>query len=455
MKKRNIASKWTRIVSILGIISLLILQWFWWKNVNKALEVDFINKAQEALIKASDKAIMYQMDSTSTGIRVVNELAGEHTGYDYDYDKAFKKTINSVSDMSFTIEEFLNISNKPLTEKLLSDKYSKVLEEKFGYIPEYNLKIFRKKEPISVKEESQVNRVLFGEKQDTILHQFGYSAYTMVVFQTPNYYFVKKGSLFLAISIVMVLLIGAILIFQYINAKREYKFAEFIIDYTRMITHELRTPVTGTQMVFKMLQKIKPSDTQLREKYEKDGIDLTKKVLLNLDNILYMAKSEQRELSVNWMEVNIQTFIEGIVDSYRERDFSPKTLRIETLYSPTDFKCRMDVKLMENAICNLLDNAIKYTFEDTRITVDCRRDGDLITIKVKDNGMGISEVDQKRIFGLFEQGSMGKNQMFPGFGIGLHFVERVVKAHGGKITVQSALDKGTEFTIKYTSKEVS
>jgi len=74
-----------------------------------------------------------------------------------------------------------------------------------------------------------------------------------------------------------------------------------------------------------------------------------------------------------------------------------------------------------------------------------------VEFRFRDNGMGMSAEDQKRIFNLFERGSANKNQQFPGFGIGLHFVERAVKAHGGKVTVQSEVGKGTEFTIRFIS----
>jgi len=254
-----------------------------------------------------------------------------------------------------------------------------------------------------------------------------------------------------AISIVLVLLVGSILILQFISMQRDRKFADFIIDYTRMITHDLRTPVSGIQMIFKMFQKNGTSQSGMQEKYLVEGENLTKKILLNLDNILYMAKSEQMELPVHLTEVEIRDFMEKTVEMYRMRDYNPKTVSIETRYEPTDFNCKMDVGLMENVICNLLDNAIKFTPQEALIVIDCSKKGNNIVFSIRDNGMGMSSEDQKRIFELFERGSANKNSQFSGFGIGLHFVERAVKAHGGKVTVQSEVGKGTEFTIRYTS----
>jgi len=247
------------------------------------------------------------------------------------------------------------------------------------------------------------------------------------------------------------LLIGSILILQFISMQRDRKFADFIIDYTRMITHDLRTPVSGVQMIFKMFQKDPKLEPEMKEKYLLEGENLSKKILLNLDNILYMAKSEQMELPVYLKDVDVRTFVEKIVDGYRVRNYQPKVVRIETHYEPENFKCSMDVGLMENAFCNLLENAIKFTGLDANIEVNCMLTNKVVEFRFRDNGMGMSAEDQKRIFNLFERGSANKNQQFPGFGIGLHFVERAVKAHGGKVTVQSEVGKGTEFTIRFIS----
>jgi len=252
-----------------------------------------------------------------------------------------------------------------------------------------------------------------------------------------------------AISIVLVLLVGSILILQFISMQRDRKFADFIVDYTRMITHDLRTPVSGIQMIFKMFQKNKETQEGMQDKYLVEGENLTKKILLNLDNILYMAKSEQMELPVHLTEVNSREFMENIVNMYRERVYNPKTVIIETHYEPENFSCRMDVGLMENVVCNLLENAIKFTGIESNLSVSCILEKDVVEFRFRDNGIGMTEEDQKRIFEIFERGSANKNNQFPGFGIGLHFVQRVVKAHGGKITVKSEVGQGSEFIIRF------
>jgi two-component system phosphate regulon sensor histidine kinase PhoR len=98
-----------------------------------------------------------------------------------------------------------------------------------------------------------------------------------------------------------------------------------------------------------------------------------------------------------------------------------------------------------------MENAIKFTGVAAMITVTCKLEKDVVEIRFRDNGFGMTEEDQKRIFEIFERGSANNNKQFPGFGIGLHFVQRVVKAHGGKITVNSTVGQGSEFIIRFFS----
>jgi len=448
MKKRVSASNVMRVVSILGIICLLALQYVWWMNAYRAVEMDIMSKSEACLKLAIEKSIMFQIDSVAKGIKVVNEFAGEKTKGKKIYAQ---HSANNSSDLTFLIEEGLNMMKRPVTKQLIDKQYSNLLNEKLGFIPTHTLQIYRLSYNIDSIGNRNYNRIALGSRKDTIYQQVGFKAYASVVVESPITFYIKKGSFILIISILLVLLVGAILILQYISMQRDRKFADFIIDYTRMITHDLRTPVSGVQMIFKMFQKNQFPEPEMKEKYVLEGLNLTKKILLNLDNILLMAKSEQRELPVHKTDVNIRDFMEETVKMYRERDYDPKTVTIDTHYEPESFNCKMDFGLMENVVCNLMENAIKFTGLVAKITIICKIENDVVEFRFRDNGMGMAEEDQKRIFEIFEQGSANKNKHFPGFGIGLHFVQRVVKAHGGKITVKSEVNKGTEFIIRFFS----
>ena len=100
-----------------------------------------------------------------------------------------------------------------------------------------------------------------------------------------------------------------------------------------------------------------------------------------------------------------------------------------------------------NVIYNLLDNAFKYRRDAPMLHIWTRNINDGVVISVKDNGLGISKDDQKRIFDKFYRVSTGDKHDVKGFGLGLAYVKKIVEDHGGKISVESELNVGTKFDI--------
>ncbi|MEY3060486.1 MAG: hypothetical protein RL000_1838, partial [Bacteroidota bacterium] len=107
----------------------------------------------------------------------------------------------------------------------------------------------------------------------------------------------------------------------------------------------------------------------------------------------------------------------------------------------------LDTSLLRNILINLISNAIKFSPEGANIWVDSRCTESEITLTIKDEGLGIPEEDMKH---LFERFFRGKNMMnIQGTGLGLHIVSKYVELMGGKIEVESQLEVGTKFTIKF------
>ena len=126
---------------------------------------------------------------------------------------------------------------------------------------------------------------------------------------------------------------------------------------------------------------------------------------------------------------------------------SDKEVRME-IVAEDDLETRADRMHLANIVCNLLENAIKYSREAVTIRIDYRmREDGVVQITVADNGIGIAKADQRYVFDKFYRSESAKDKAIPGIGLGLSYVKLLVEAHGGRISLDSTEGEGTTFTI--------
>ena len=126
---------------------------------------------------------------------------------------------------------------------------------------------------------------------------------------------------------------------------------------------------------------------------------------------------------------------------------SDKDVRME-IVAEDDLEIRADRMHLANIVCNLLENAIKYSAEAVTIRIDYRmREDGTVQITVADNGIGIEKADQRYVFDKFYRSESSKDKAIPGIGLGLSYVKLLVEAHGGSIGLDSTEGEGTTFTI--------
>ena len=124
-----------------------------------------------------------------------------------------------------------------------------------------------------------------------------------------------------------------------------------------------------------------------------------------------------------------------------------KNVKME-IVGDSDLKIGADRMHLTNIICNLVENAVKYSVESVTIRIDYRlREDGMLQITVADNGIGIAKTDQRYVFDKFYRSETAKDKAIPGIGLGLSYVKLLVETHGGTITFESTEGQGTTFTI--------
>jgi two-component system sensor histidine kinase MprB len=197
-------------------------------------------------------------------------------------------------------------------------------------------------------------------------------------------------------------------------------------------SHELRTPLTAARTNVDLLREGKLPAEEKRRALDEASIELNALTTL-VSDLVELARGEERKLRVE--EVQLDELVEGVVERAKSR--APEATFV-TLLTPT--KVRVDPVLLERAVSNLLDNAVKYSPKGAPIEVIVR-DGEVI---VADHGPGVADEDLPRIFDRFYRAAASRSK--PGAGLGLAIVREAAEAHGGHANVESS-PGGSRFTL--------
>jgi len=447
-------SRFMRIISIFGIILLLTLQYFWVQNAYEMVERDLMEKSKDCLREAIDEEMEIRTNSPKTEI-----IDGTLKEARPKYKKIAMVEVVSAKDFKIGCQDICEMIGDTCSISRVDSIFKELIFNKTGQIPDYTVRIINDTTRLNLTNQLLSAKV----RQDSINVKDVFIGSTLFLKLTskksiqldltsPIISVITKARKIFFVSIFLVLLLGLILVFQYKSMIRDKKFALFLKDFSRVLAHELRTPINNTYTLISTVLSKSFNDLTQIENYQKETLNQCSKMYLSIDNILLIAKSELSKIRVLKTNTDMRLFIEDIVDKYRDRFYMSKTVSIETDYPSEDCKAFIDKDLMENAVVNLIENAIKYSYRQVTIRITCSVENKHLILKVKDNGVGITEKNMKSIFRIFKRGSNMDYKQIKGFGIGLFFVQKVVKAHKGMIKVSSIEDLGTEFSIDIPSK---
>ncbi|QQR81701.1 MAG: GHKL domain-containing protein [Deltaproteobacteria bacterium] len=214
-------------------------------------------------------------------------------------------------------------------------------------------------------------------------------------------------------------------------------------DFVANVSHELKTPLTNIRGYAETLNSgaLEDKDAAKRflEKIERNAIHLQELV----EDILSISEIESGRFELHIKEFNLVNVLEDLIEQH-QLQISEKKLTLDSQLSQAG-TIRADEKAMKQIFNNLLENAIKYTPEQGKITVRAFQEKSKIRIEIEDTGIGIPEADQPFVFERFYRVDKARSRPTGGTGLGLSIVKHLVQAHGGEVGMKSDVGKGSLF----------
>lgn len=219
-------------------------------------------------------------------------------------------------------------------------------------------------------------------------------------------------------------------------------------DFVANVSHELKTPITAIKGFVETLQDGAIADPENATQFLEIVMRQADRLNDIIDDLLILARieqdSDQQELPLT--EMSLATVIEAAVQACANLA-AEKQLHIEH-FCPIALSARINAPLLEQALINLLTNAIKYSPQQGKVLIEASRSNSKITISVRDWGCGIDKVHLPRLFERFYRADKARSRKLGGTGLGLAIVKHIAQAHGGEVTVTSTPGAGSTFSLQ-------
>ena len=315
----------------------------------------------------------------------------------------------------------------------------------FSMLEEYTLKKF-------CGSCQKMNPELFKKsyKETIILNRFlGTQAILLIDFPNKKRFLLKSNSKLLISSFVFILLIVASFVASWYIIFRQKKLSELKNDFINNMTHELKTPVATISLAAEMLRNEKVQTKKDKLNNYINIINVENKRLGNhIERVLQTAQLDKEAIKLNLEKIDLHSLLADLEAKFK--------LRIEDANAEVIWNLKAENSIIKgdkvhllNVFSNLMDNALKYRKEE-KLVIEIKTSNKYkkIVLEIKDNGIGMTKADAKRIFEKFYRVPTGNIHNVKGFGLGLSYVKTMIEEHQGKVYIDSVLGKYTNFIIE-------
>ena len=418
-----------KIITAISLTSILALQLMWLCNTYILIRNNISEEINQILYTGMEDEAITRLNKTPKGTNIKGEAATD-----------------SIPEITYLEEGLYNLGYYISIENVDSIASTLLLEHKIS--SDFILNLINPKTGEVLQQSKKGNFCLWNAiHSKEIPIRTDLSQTVQMILVNPHWSIFARMGILLLSTAVMVVFAFIGLFYQIKIIITERKKARLKEDFSYAMIHDMKTPISSAIMCTSRLHSGKLDDKPEIKNHYFTIVENELEHLLALSNkVLTLAKLEQHKLEMNKKEVPLSPMIEDLIEKF--------TIKTEkTIHFTTDLKTEKvyaDEEFLKEAISNLIDNAIKYSKESVKINISSSSDANHDIINIYDNGIGIPQKDQKKIFEKFERASAIKQTRKggpSGFGLGLNYVYQVMEAHEGRVYINSIEGEFSEFSL--------
>ncbi len=439
-------------LSSVVLIALIAMQYYLVKTTYEYKVAQFHTEVKEKIAKITNE--FTDIDSTVMNSK---DLYYDRLLRSYIKDKNFKSQLKS--------KLLANPYRDVLTELLRRKINLEFPKNKIDFAVVTNKFIVfnsAQKSDTIFSEKPVIGNILYGNLA-SLDDAFSVRNYVGTTNGDSNYKLLTEETLFVSVKnweqiilqrmatvLILSILSMVILISLFVIAIRalikQKKVSDIKTDFINNITHELKTPLTTLSVSTKILER---KEVQENEVIMNSVIETISRQNIRLQNIVDQVMNNSlgfEEIELQKEKVKPYSLIKTILDDFH---LAYPNVEIQSELSTLELNLLLDKFHLTTAITNVLENAVKYGCQNITIKTEIKKDQ--FTISIQDDGIGIPKNKQSLLFEKFYRVEQGNVHNVKGLGLGLYYVDQIIKAHKGSIQVVSDLGKGSLFTISIPS----